>query len=179
MEQILLHVCCGPDLTYSYVHFSKEYAVKGFFTNNNIDSSAEFMKRAEQADIVGIKLGFDVETDEYAPEDFFSRVKGMENMPEQGERCMTCHRMNLERTALAAKERSIKNFSTTLTISPHKNADRINQIGREIGETYDVNFICEVLRKEGGFLKSVEMSKEMKLYRQNYCGCKFSRRDGG
>lgn len=179
MEQILLHVCCGPDLTYSYVHFSKEYCVRALFTNNNIDSSSEFEKRAEQAAIVGEKLGFEVETDEYAPHEFYSRVKGMEDMPEQGERCMLCHRMNLERTAGAAKEKAIRNFSTTLTISPHKNADRINEMGREIGEAYGVNFVSEILRKDGGFAKSVEMSKEMKLYRQNYCGCKFSRRDCG
>lgn len=179
MEQILLHVCCGPDLTYSYVHFSQKYEVIGFFTNSNIDTEEEFFKRAGQADTVGVNLEFKIVTDQYRPEVFLNAVEGMENLPEMSERCMICHRMNLERTAEESKARGIKYFSTTLTISPHKNAEKINSIGEEIAEKNGLVFVSEILRKNGGFAKSVSMSKEMNLYRQNYCGCRFSRRDCG
>ncbi len=177
MEKLLLHICCGPDLTYSYEYFSQKYDVTGFYYNPNIDTLEEYELRYKQVEIVSKHYGFNVIKCEYNPEEFLETVKGYENEPEMGSRCMICHRINLEKTIQYAKEHNYMNVSTTLTISPHKLVKRINEIAVEITEQYGINFIEEVLRKNNGFLRSIEISKELNLYRQNYCGCVFSRRN--
>ncbi|MDY6787097.1 MAG: epoxyqueuosine reductase QueH [candidate division WOR-3 bacterium] len=174
--KLLLHICCGPDLTYAYEYFSKNYDVTGYFYNLNIDTADEYERRFEAADKVGRHYGFDVIKGHYEPEVFLNAVKGMEELPEKSRRCLKCHRVNLKATAMKAKSLNIDNFSTTLTISPHKPAEKINAIGRDISEMPGINFLEAILRKDNGFKKSVDISKELGLYRQNYCGCKFSRR---
>ncbi|MFO8062922.1 MAG: epoxyqueuosine reductase QueH [bacterium] len=174
--KLLLHICCGPDLTYAYEYFSKNYEVTGYFYNPNIDTADEYERRFEAAEQVGRHYGFDIIKGHYEPEIFLKAVKGMGDLPEKSRRCLECHRVNLRGTAGKAKSLGMDNFSTTLTISPHKLADKINAIGRDIGRQLDINFVEAILRKDYGFKKSVDISKELGLYRQNYCGCKFSRR---
>jgi len=163
-------------LTYAYEYFSKDYDVTGYFYNPNIDSEDEFERRFEAADKVGRHYGFDVIKGNYEPVAFLKAVKDMEELPEKSRRCLECHRVNLTGTGQKARSLNIDNFSTTLTVSPHKLAEKINAIGRDISETLGINFVEAILRKDNGFKKSVDISKKLGLYRQNYCGCKFSRR---
>lgn len=174
--KLLLHICCGPDLTYAYEYFSKHYDVTGYFYNPNIDTADEFERRFKAAEKVSRHYGFDIVEGQYEPELYLNAVKGMEGLPEKSRRCLECHTVNLSSTALKAQSLGIDNFSTTLTVSPHKLADKINAIGRDIGEQLGINFVEVILRKDNGFKKSVDISKTLGLYRQNYCGCKFSRR---
>jgi len=175
MEQILLHTCCGPDLTYAYEYFSKKFRVCAYFANDNIDSAEEHERRWLQAERVAGHYSFEACKKEYEPSLFEAASKGLEEEREQGKRCEACHRMNFESTAKRAEELNIKNISTTLTISPHKNVEMINRIGREVAEGRGLHFEEENLRKGSGFKRSIEVSRALNLYRQNWCGCKFSR----
>ena len=111
---------------------------------------------------------------EYTPEDFYKNVKGMEQLPEGGERCKVCYRLRLEYTASLAKKQNFDFFTTTLSISPLKNATWLNEIGQELQEQYGVSYLCSDFKKKNGYKRSVELSAEYGLYRQNYCGCVFS-----
>lgn len=173
---MLMHICCGPDATYSYEYFSRDYSVTGYYCNHNIDSRDEFDRRAGAVGKVAGHYGFDVIYEDYDNELFEEAVRGMEHLPEQSERCLACHKLNMECTARKASEAGMDCFATTLTISPHKMADRINDIGKDLGRQYHVEYIPAILRKNGGFTRSVKISGELDLYRQNYCGCKYSRR---
>ena len=115
---------------------------------------------------------------EYEPEAFFSAVKGLEGEPEGGARCEACFRLRLERTAQAAREAGAEYFGTTLTVSPHKNAETINRIGQEIEQRCGVKFLLSDFKKREGYKQSIALSRQYGLYRQNYCGCVFSLRDG-
>lgn len=179
MERLLLHICCGPDLTYAYEYFSKKYDVMCCFANDNIDTEEEFEKRFIQSSIVSAHYGFNLIKADYDPERFLTGVKGFENEEEQGERCFICHRLNFEKIADEALKANIKNISTTLTVSPHKNVEKINETGRDVADKYGLHFIEETLRKNNGFKRSVDVSKKLSLYRQNYCGCTFSRGNSG
>ncbi|HAV91706.1 TPA: recombinase [candidate division WOR-3 bacterium] len=175
MEQLLLHICCGPDLTYAYEYFNRDYEVTGCFVNDNMDTLEEFEKRYLQAEIVSDHYGFKLVKMDYNNERFLSKITGLENEREQGRRCEICHKLNFERLIEKAIKMNIKKVSTTLTISPHKNVEMINRAGREVTEGSGVEFVEETLRKNNGFLRSIEMTKKLNLYRQNWCGCKFSR----
>lgn len=177
MKKLLLHVCCGPDLTYSYEYFSALFSTSCLFTNSNIDTETEYEKRFKEAERVSLHYGFEIGKDEYLPEIFEAAAAGLEMEKERGRRCEACHRMNLRRTADAALKSGADGFATTLTISPHKDSLLINRIGREVSEEKGVSYIESDLKKNGGFLRSVAVSKEMNLYRQNYCGCKYSKGD--
>jgi len=175
MEKLLIHVCCGPDLTYSFEYFARNFDTYAFFTNSNIDSNDEYEKRYREAETVAGHYNFSIEKDVYMPEEFELLAAGLENEQEMGARCAVCHRMNLEKTAKEAKQKGYDAFSTTLTISPHKNSELINGIGKDIEKDYGIKYISANLKKNGGFLRSVLISKELKLYRQIYCGCKYAK----
>ncbi len=179
MKKMLMHICCGPDSTYAYEYFTKNYIVTGYFYNSNIDTKSEFEKRYEQTLIVSKHYNFPLIKGEYNTLMFNKSVEGYENYKEKSERCMICHKLNLEKTAIMAKKLDLNCFSTTLTISPHKAADAINTLGQEVSEKNDIEYIEAILRKNNGFKKSIAISNELNLYRQNYCGCKFSRRESG
>ena len=114
---------------------------------------------------------------EYKPEDFYAMAKGMEELPEGGERCFKCYEMRLREAAVLAKERGFDYFTTTLTISPLKNAKKLNEIGEKLGEEYGITHLPSDFKKKNGYKRSVELSKEYGLYRQDYCGCVFSKRE--
>lgn len=173
-EKILIHACCAPDALGSYHSFSEDFLPIFFFFNPNIHPEEEYKRRMEEMIKVGKLLGTEVIIGDYFPDRWFYNVKAFKGEKEGGRRCNICIAVRLYETSLKAKELGIKNFSTTLTISPKKNVEIINRIGRMIGKRVGVEFIEKILRKKGGFEQSVFLSKEYNLYRQNYCGCLYS-----
>jgi predicted adenine nucleotide alpha hydrolase (AANH) superfamily ATPase len=176
---ILLHICCGPDSTAVYERLNSRYEVIGYFHNPNIYPEKEYLRRRENALKAGRELGFKVIVPEYNPEEWLKAVRGLEKEPEGGKRCDVCFRHNLEATAKKALELGLSFFTTTLTISPHKSSDTIFKVGRGLAEEYGVMFLEADFKKKDGFKRSVELSKEMGLYRQKYCGCEYSMKQTG
>jgi len=172
---VLLHICCGPDSTAAYERLNPWYEVIGYFHNPNIFPQKEYEKRAKNARKAGEELGFEVMVPEYHPEGWNKAIKDLEKEPEGGKRCEKCFRFNLEATAKKAREMGISSFTTTLTISPHKSSLTIFKIGRGLAEEYGVKFLDMDFKKKHGFKRSVELSKQIGLYRQKYCGCRFSK----
>ena len=117
--------------------------------------------------------------DRYDPERFYAAVRGLEDLPEGGERCFVCYRLRLERTAEYAAQHGFDMFCTTLSISPLKNCEKLNEIGEELGAAYGVKYLPSDFKKRGGYKRSIELSREYGLYRQNWCGCVFSKRYRG
>lgn len=172
--KIVLHVCCGPCSTHAIEELNKDYEVVLFFSNSCIAPVEEYEKRLEEvrklADIYHIEL---IEGD-YDHEDFVELIKGHEDDKEGGERCRLCMEDRLLRTAAYAKAAEIPRFTTTLTISPHKNSKLIFELGKEAADAFKIKFIEKDFKKDEGFNKSVNLSKEHGIYRQDYCGCEFS-----
>lgn len=180
MRKLLLHSCCGPCSTHVIEVLKSQYDLTIFYYNPNIFPKEEYEKRlAEQkryAEIVGVKV-IDKTYDE---EEFLSKVKGLELEKEGGKRCDACFEFRLKETAKLCKELGYDIFATTLSVSPHKNSFTINTIGKKIAEEYGVDYLEESFKKKDGYLNSIKLSKKYELYRQNYCGCRFSlRRDNG
>lgn len=175
MKKLLLHSCCGPCSTHVIDVLKNEFDLTIFYSNSNIFPQIEYEKRlAEQkryAKIVGIKVVDDV----YNEEEFLEFVKGLEKEKEGGKRCEACFEFRLRRTAKFAKENGFDAFTTTLTVSPHKNSRVINEVGQKISQQEGVEYYAGNFKKQDGYKKSVELAKKYDLYRQNYCGCRFSR----
>lgn len=171
-ENFLLHACCAICSGYP-ISLLKEmgYNPIVYFYNPNLDSEEEFDRRLEAQKTVCNHFNVELIIEKYNPDEYLKYVTGLENEPEKGLRCDKCIELRLKKTYEKAKELNIKYFSTSLVISPHKNFDKISKMGLNISETYiPINF-----RKQDGFLKTNNLSKELNLYRQNYCGCKFSK----
>ena len=149
--------------------------------NPNISLEEEYRKRVEEIKRLVREMKFahpvHIEEGSYAPQVFYERVKGMEKLPEGGERCFKCYRLRMEEAAKAARDGGYDYFTTTLSISPLKNAQKINEIGEELAETYGVAHLPSDFKKKNGYKRSIELSHEYDLYRQNYCGCVFSKRE--
>jgi predicted adenine nucleotide alpha hydrolase (AANH) superfamily ATPase len=173
--KLLLHICCAPCSTEVIERLSPSYEVTGFFYNPNIHPRREYELRLSELERFSKEEGFRYIPGEYDIKDWFGKTKGLEKEPEGGKRCKVCYRIRLEETAKAAKERGFDMFTTTLTISPHKNASIINSIGRELKRKYGIKFLSKDFKKKDGFKKSVEHSKKHGLLRQDYCGCVFSK----
>lgn len=173
-EKILVHACCAPDALGSYESFCSDFLPVFFFFNPNIHPEEEYKKRLEEMNKVGELMQVDVIEGEYLPDKWFYNVRAFKEEREGSLRCNICFAVRLYETAKKAKELGIKYFSTTLTISPKKNVEVINRIGRMIGKRMGVEFVEKILRKKGGFEKSVLLSRKYNLYRQDYCGCIFS-----
>lgn len=175
MKRILLHVCCGPCATHTINELQQEsFEVTLFFSNSNIHPNGEYIKRLDSLKNYVEKTKTPLIIDEYQPDEWLQLVKGYEETPEGGERCRICIESRLKRTAHYAKKNGFEWFTTTLTISPHKNANVINQLGSQVANEYDLKFLVKNFKKKDGFRKSIKISKEHNLYRQNYCGCVFS-----
>ncbi|MCS7233304.1 MAG: epoxyqueuosine reductase QueH [Synergistetes bacterium] len=175
-DKILLHICCAPDATYPFLELSRAYEVIGYFYGSNIQPEEEYIKRLEAIKKLSKEWNLKVLVDEYNPISWFEEIKGLENEPEGGKRCERCFYVQLKRAAETAKSERVKTFTTTLTISPHKDVKLINQIGKEIDKEIGIAFLERVFRKNEGFKKSIELSRNLNLYRQSYCGCIFSLR---
>ena len=178
---LLLHSCCAPCSSYVLEYLSRYFKITVFYYNPNIYPPEEFFKRrSEQERFIALlhaENPISFMGAEFESESFYSAVKGLENIPEGGERCFACYRLRLEKTAALAKEKGFDYFTTTLSISPHKNAEMLNSIGGELGEKYGVSYLFSDFKKKNGYKRSTELSRLYGIYRQNYCGCVFSMRE--
>jgi predicted adenine nucleotide alpha hydrolase (AANH) superfamily ATPase len=174
---LFTHICCAPDAAYVVGLLQKDYDVTGYFYNPNIGPPAEYALRLSETRKVERLLGFGLEEGDYE-QDLWSRLtRGFRDEPEKGRRCDICYALRLDRTARKAVESGFPAFTTIMSVSPWKKADVINRIGRLIGRKHGLRFLEADFKKKGGFQKSVELSRLYGLYRQNYCGCIYSRRD--
>ena len=176
---LLLHSCCAPCSSYVMEYLSQYFDITIDYYNPNIDSKEEYEKRVhEQQRLVDeMNLPIKVIDAGYAPQTFFDMAKGYEQEPEGGKRCYRCYKLRLNQAAKLAQEGGYDYFTTTLSISPLKNAARINEIGEELAEIYHVTHLPSDFKKKNGYKRSIELSHEYDLYRQNYCGCIYSRRE--
>jgi predicted adenine nucleotide alpha hydrolase (AANH) superfamily ATPase len=174
-EKVLLHICCAPDATYPFLYLrGRHYRVTGFFYNPNIHPLDEYEKRLEEIVRFSRVVDMDLKIGRYDKDNWFECIKGTENEPEGGKRCYICYKMRLEETARIAKEKGFDYFTTTLSISPHKNIKWIFDTGEQLGNKYGVKFLKVDFKKRNGFKSSIVLSKYYEMYRQNYCGCVFS-----
>ncbi len=177
-KRLLLHSCCAPCSSYCLTETAKYLSVTVFYYNPNLDCEEEYEKRKREQIRFLRETGLAGFLDcDYSHRDYEDAVRGLEQEQEGGARCETCFRLRLERTALAAQEGGFDYFATTLTVSPLKNARLINEIGFQLQAQYGVNYLPTDFKKRGGYLQSVKLSAEYNLYRQNYCGCIYSKRD--
>lgn len=178
IPKLLLHSCCAPCSSYCIEYLSQYFEITVLYYNPNIFPENEYKYRMlEQKRFIDefpskypVKF---IETP-YTPEDFYTIAKGYEKVAEGGERCTRCYRLRLEYTAKLAKTLQMDYFTTTLSISPLKNAEKLNSIGVELGKEYGVEYLLSDFKKRNGYKRSVEMSKEYEMYRQNFCGCVYS-----
>ncbi|WP_288314156.1 epoxyqueuosine reductase QueH [uncultured Eubacterium sp.] len=179
VPKLFLHSCCAPCSSYTLEYLSNYFDIMVYYFNPNISPKAEFDKRyAEQKRLIEAlpsKHTIKLVCGEYDYNDFLKIAKGYENVPEGGERCFRCYRMRLESTAKLAKEQGFDYFCTTLSISPLKNSQKINEIGYEVAEKYGIKWLPSDFKKKEGYKRSIELSREYQLYRQNFCGCVFSK----
>ncbi len=180
-KKILLHSCCAPCSTAVIERLKADYDITIFYYNPNIYPEEEYLKRKNE-EIKYIKhlnetdkdLFIDMLDCDYESEKFYDAVKGLENEREGGARCAVCFKLRLEETAKKAKEKGYDLFGTTLTVSPHKNSEIINKIGLSLSEKHKIEYLESNFKKQNGYKRSVELSKENGIYRQNYCGCEFA-----
>lgn len=171
-EKILLHSCCAVCSAHPLQKLEKmDFSTVVYFFNPNIHPQAEYERRLDELEGYCKKKGVEYIVEDYETAPWYEHIKGLENEPERGARCDKCFEFRLEKTAQKALELGINNFTTTLTVSPHKNSLRIIEIGNKIAQKYGINFIKENFKKENGFLKTMELAKENGFYRQQYCGC--------
>lgn len=177
---LFLHSCCAPCSSYVLEYLSRYFSITVFYYNPNIYPREEYDKRVREIERLVEEMEFihpvQLVEGRYDPQEFFSMAKGMEDVPEGGERCFKCYRLRMEEAARLAREGGYDYFTTTLSISPLKNAAKINEIGEELAEIYQVSHLPSDFKKKNGYKRSIELSHEFGLYRQNYCGCVYSRR---
>ena len=177
---LLLHACCAPCSSYVLEYLSKVFDITLLFYNPNISPEAEYnFRENELRRLIGempLPSGIRVVSQKYDPQEFYNISSGLENLEEGGERCKKCYRLRLERTARIASEGGFDYFTTALSISPYKNAEWLNTIGNEEGIKYGVSYLFSDFKKKNGYKRSCELSEQYGLYRQNYCGCEFSKR---
>jgi predicted adenine nucleotide alpha hydrolase (AANH) superfamily ATPase len=175
--RLLLHSCCAPCSSACLERLKEVFSVTVLYYNPNIDDFAEYQKRKDEQIRLLQSTGWaDFIDCDYDNEAFEQIAKGLENEPERGNRCKLCYGLRLQRTAQMAQENGFAYFCTTLSLSPHKNADWINELGEEYGKQYGVQFLPSDFKKKGGYPRSIQLSKDYGLYRQDFCGCRFSKR---
>ena len=179
-SKLLLHACCAPCSSAVLERLSNFFKISIFYYNPNITEESEFIKRINELKrfVSEFKTKYPVEIIEgnYEPNKFMEMAKGLENEPERGKRCYKCYEMRLEETAKIAEELGFNHFATTLTLSPHKNANWINEIGENLNKKYKANYLYSDFKKKEGYKRSIELSKTYNLYRQDYCGCIYSKK---
>jgi len=181
VPNLLLHSCCGPCSTYCIQTLSEDFRVTVLYYNPNIYPPEEYHLRArEQERFISefsVKNPVTFVEGRFEPQEFYDAVRGYENYAEGTDRCFICYRLRLEESAKFAAEHHFDYFTTTLSISPLKNAEKLNEIGAELGEQYGVKYLLSDFKKKNGYKQSTELSREYGMYRQNYCGCVFSMRE--
>ena len=176
---LLLHACCAPCSSYVLEYLSGIFDITVFYYNPNISPASEFEHRVNELKRLISEMPLKGEVKfiegEYDPERFAEISRGLEELPEGGERCFKCYELRMRRAAEEAKRLGTDFFTTTLSISPHKNAQKLNEIGAALADEYGVNYLFSDFKKKNGYKRSCELSAEYGLYRQNYCGCVFSK----
>jgi epoxyqueuosine reductase len=179
VPSLLLHACCAPCSSYVLEYLSTHFKITIFYYNPNISPEEEYQKRVAEVKrlIAELPAKHEIHFQEgkYDTASFFALAKGHEQEPEGGERCFACYALRLNEAAQIAKAGGFDYFTTTLSISPYKNAEKLNEIGRELGEKYGIDYLPSDFKKKNGYRRSIELSKEYNLYRQDYCGCVFSK----
>lgn len=181
---LLLHSCCGPCSTSVIEQLCSEYHITVFFYNPCITGEEEYRRRKETQlsfirdhnENLSAEERIDFREGPYDPKNFYRMTEGLEEEPEGGKRCKVCFEQRLEKTAETAKLLGYDYFTTTLTVSPHKNYALISSIGKQLAAKYKLSFLDRDFKKKAGFQRSLELSKQYGLYRQNYCGCQYSKR---
>lgn len=177
---LLLHSCCAPCSSYVLEYLSKYFEITVFYYNPNISPESEYTKRIfEQQQLIArlpVRHPVSFIAGPYDHERFFEMSKGLEHVKEGGERCFRCYELRLRETAKLAKKAEFDYFTTTLSISPLKNAAKLNEIGTLLAQEYGVKYLQSDFKKKNGYKRSIELSKEYGLYRQDYCGCVFSKK---
>lgn len=179
IPRLLLHGCCAPCSSYCLWYLSEYFQITLFFYNPNIFPETEYAFRLAEVRRLLTKLPLKrpvtLIEGEYEPESFFQIAKGLEELPEGQKRCFRCYELRLRKAAEYARQEHFDYFTTTLSISPHKNAEKINEIGERLAEEYKLRHLPSDFKKKGGYQKSIEFSREYDLYRQNFCGCVYSK----
>ena len=183
VPSLMIHSCCAPCSSYVLEYLSEYFKITIFYYNPNIYPESEYTKRIleQQKLIRDMKFRYPVSflAGKYDKEKFYEMAAGMEDLKEGGARCMKCYELRLTETARQAVAGEFDYFTTTLSISPMKNAQKLNEIGVRVGEEYGVKYLVSDFKKKNGYKRSIELSKEYGLYRQDYCGCEFSMRQAG
>ena len=181
VPRLLLHSCCAPCSSYVLEYLSRYFEITVFYYNPNIYPPEEFRKRVEEQKRLIAQLPAEHPISfldgPYEPERFYEMARGLEQIPEGGERCFKCYRLRLSETAEMARAGKYDYFTTTLSISPLKNAEKLNEIGGQLAKDYGVDYLYSDFKKRNGYKRSTELSREYGLYRQDYCGCVFSMRE--
>lgn len=176
---LLLHACCAPCSSYVLEYLCQYFDITLFYYNPNISPEQEYRFRVDEVRRLVSQMPYTenvkIVEGEYDSERFMNIAKGLESENEGGARCFKCYRLRLEKTAAHAAANGFDYFTTTLSISPYKNAEKLNTIGAELGEKYNVKHLFSDFKKKNGYKRSIELSKEYDLYRQDYCGCEFSK----
>ena len=179
--RLLLHCCCATCASFVLESLSPSFAITAYYYNPSIDTAAEHARRAGELERLAREMplanAVRVTVEPYAPSEFYDTVRGLESIPEGGRRCLACYRLRLERAARAAAEGEYDYFTTTLSISPHKNAVWLNELGAELAVRYGVRWLPSDFKKRDGFKRSTVLSARYGLYRQDYCGCVFSQKE--
>ena len=179
-KKLLLHSCCAPCSSYVIEYLSKYLDITIFYYNPNISPIDEYLKRKEEQ----VRLINEIDTVnkvdiidcDYDNDLYEEMIKGLELEPERGNRCSVCFNLRLEKTAMKAQELGYDYFGTTLTVSPYKNSNLINEIGLDLSSKYNIEYLISDFKKKNGYKRSIELSSDYNLYRQDYCGCKYSKR---
>lgn len=178
---LLMHSCCAPCSSYVLEYLSQYFRITVFYYNPNIYPEQEYHMRVEEQkrfiEALPTRYPATFLEGDYIPKDFYDCAKGMEHLPEGGERCFACYRLRLKEAAVMAKKTGCNYFATTLSISPLKNAEKLNEIGEQLAEEYQINWLPNDFKKKNGYKRSTELSREYGMYRQDYCGCIYSFRD--
>jgi len=176
MKRLLLHICCAPDATVGFERLLPDWEAEGYFLNPNIHPEGEYRKRLEALNTLAERTGISFKEGPYEPDLWHESIKGLEGEPEKGLRCEACIRHRLRSTAREARERGFDAFAAVLTVSPHKDASMVNRLGAEAGAEFSVLYLPTDLKKRDGFKRSVELSRQHDIYRQDYCGCEYSQK---
>ena len=173
---LLLHACCGPCSSYVVEYLSNFFDITIYYYNPNTYPILEYERRLEELKHFINKFNnkINVKEDLYNPDEFYQAIRGLEKLGEKSKRCYNCYKLRLEKTCKYAKENNFDYFTTTLSISPYKNAEWLNEIGKNLESLYDIKYLYSDFKKKNGYKRSLELSKEYKLYRQEYCGCVYS-----
>ncbi len=182
-KKLLLHSCCGPCSSYVITYLTNYFDITVLYYNPNISPYEEYIKRKnEQIKIIELlnsksKNNIDIMDCDYDNNLYEEKIKGLEMEPERGKRCEVCYKLRIEKTANIAKENNYDYFCTTLSVSPYKNANLINKIGEEMEQKYKIKWLYSDFKKKDGYKKSIMLSQKYNLYRQNYCGCIYSKKN--